>query len=106
MYKDFPDSPVAKTLRSQCRGPGFNPWSGNLIPYAATKSSHAATKIQHSQINKYIFKIFMYRSLCEHSFLFLMYKCSGVRLLGLMVNICLTLKETFFNLNLVILIRS
>ena len=56
MYKDFPDSPVAKTLRSQCRGPGFNPWSGNLIPYAATKSSHAATKTWHSQIDKYFLK--------------------------------------------------
>ena len=27
--KDFPSGPVAKTLHSQCRGPGFNPWSGN-----------------------------------------------------------------------------
>ena len=26
---DFPGSPVAKTLCSQCRGPRFNPWSGN-----------------------------------------------------------------------------
>ena len=26
---DFPDGPVAKTLHSQCRGPRFNPWSGN-----------------------------------------------------------------------------
>ena len=26
---DFPGGPVAKTLRSQCRGPGFDPWSGN-----------------------------------------------------------------------------
>ena len=29
MSKDFPGSPVAKTLGSQCRGPGFNLWSGN-----------------------------------------------------------------------------
>ena len=28
-FRDFPDGPVAKTLCSQCRGPGFNPWSGN-----------------------------------------------------------------------------
>ena len=27
--RDFPDGPVAKTLSSQCRGPGFDPWSGN-----------------------------------------------------------------------------
>ena len=26
---DFPGGPVAKALHSQCRGPGFNPWSGN-----------------------------------------------------------------------------
>ena len=25
--KDFPGGPVAKTLRSQCRGPRFNSWS-------------------------------------------------------------------------------
>ena len=24
---DFPGGPVAKTTYSQCRGPGFNPWS-------------------------------------------------------------------------------
>ena len=27
--RDFPGAPVAKTSRSQCRGPGFDPWSGN-----------------------------------------------------------------------------
>ena len=26
---DFLGGPVAKTLYSQYRGPGFNPWSGN-----------------------------------------------------------------------------
>ena len=26
---DFPGGPVAKTPRSQCRGPGFDPWLGN-----------------------------------------------------------------------------
>ena len=26
---DFPGGPVAKTLTSQCRGPRFDPWSGN-----------------------------------------------------------------------------
>ena len=25
----FPGGPVAKTLLSQCRGPRFDPWSGN-----------------------------------------------------------------------------
>ena len=27
--EDFPGGPVAKTLSSQCRGSGFNSWSGN-----------------------------------------------------------------------------
>ena len=29
MDGDFPGGPVAKTPCSQCRGPGFDPWSGN-----------------------------------------------------------------------------
>ena len=36
--------PVAKTLHSQCRAPGFDPWTGNQIPHAANKGSHAKTK--------------------------------------------------------------
>ena len=28
---DFPGGPVADTLHSQCRGPGFNPWSENYV---------------------------------------------------------------------------
>ena len=27
--RDFPGGPVAKTPCSQCRGPRFDPWSGN-----------------------------------------------------------------------------
>ena len=27
--RDFPGGTVDKTLHSQCRGPGFDPWSGN-----------------------------------------------------------------------------
>ena len=42
--RDFPGSPVAKTLLFQCREPGFDPCSGNYIPHAVTKSSHATTK--------------------------------------------------------------
>ena len=42
---DFSDGPVAKTLGSQCTGSRFDPWSGNYIP-------HAATKTWHSRINK------------------------------------------------------
>ena len=26
---DFSSGPVAKTLHTQCRGPGFDPWLGN-----------------------------------------------------------------------------
>ena len=33
----FPGGPVAKLLCFQCRGPGFDPWSGNWIPYAEIK---------------------------------------------------------------------
>ena len=59
--RDFPGGPVAKTLCSQSMGPGFNPWSGNLMSYAATKSSHAATKTQCSQINKFLKKDYKIR---------------------------------------------
>ena len=34
-------------LHSQCRGPGFDPWSGNQIPYGTTKTSAA------KQVTKY-----------------------------------------------------
>ena len=42
--RGFPVGLVAKTSCSQCRGPGFGPWSENLIPHAETKSFHATTK--------------------------------------------------------------
>ena len=41
---ELPGGPVAKTLRSQCTGPWFNPWSGNEIPHPATKSLHGTAK--------------------------------------------------------------
>ena len=61
---NFPGGPMAKTPHSQCRGPGFDPWSGNQVPHAKTKSSHtttnkilrATTKTLHSQINDFFFK--------------------------------------------------
>ena len=49
---DFPGGPVAKIPWSQCRGLGFNPWSGEEAPKDPTKTSHAATKTQASQINE------------------------------------------------------
>ena len=61
--RDLPGGPVAKTPCSQCRGPGFNPWSGNWIPHAATKSLPATVKVEepaatetlNSQINIVLF---------------------------------------------------
>ena len=37
-FEDFPGGSAAKALHSQYRGPGFDPWSGNKIPHATTKS--------------------------------------------------------------------
>ena len=33
----LPDGPVAETPRSQSKGPGFDPWSGNWISKGPTK---------------------------------------------------------------------
>ena len=48
--KNFPGETVSKTPCSQ-RGPGFDPWSGNWIPPASTKSLHSTTEdpTQHSE---------------------------------------------------------
>ena len=47
----LPGGPVAKTSCSQCRGPGFNPWSKNLIPHASTKTD-AAKEINILKLKK------------------------------------------------------
>ena len=44
--QDFPGGPMVKTLCSPCRGPRFNPWSGNQSLQAATKSLYAKTNIE------------------------------------------------------------
>ena len=62
-FRDLPGGPVAETLCSPCRGPGFNPWSETWIPHAATKSlpatmkvaDPAATETLYSQINIVLF---------------------------------------------------
>ena len=36
--RDSPGGPVTKTLSSWCRSAGFDPWLGNWIPHAATKT--------------------------------------------------------------------
>ena len=41
--QDLPGGLVAKTPRSQCRGPGFHPW-WNQVPRAATKSSRVTSE--------------------------------------------------------------
>ena len=38
---DFPGGPVAKTPCSWCKGPGFNPRSGNYFPHATIKTLHS-----------------------------------------------------------------
>ena len=42
--QNFPGGPVVGTPPYQFRGPEFYPWSGNKIPYSATKSLYAAPK--------------------------------------------------------------
>ena len=58
---DFPGSPVVKMPHFQCRGPRFNPWSGNFPTcHNYIKNSHVwlrpeftcVTKTCSSQINK------------------------------------------------------
>ena len=44
-FRNFPGGPVAKTLCPQCRGPGFNPWSGNWIPLATTETKYSQIDI-------------------------------------------------------------
>ena len=53
----LPGGPAVKTLRSQCRGPGFGPWSGELDPACQLrvlvlqlKIPHATTKTWCSQV--------------------------------------------------------
>ena len=45
-YKDFPGGPRAKNPSSQCRGPGFHPWSGNKIPLTATTKDPTSLNIR------------------------------------------------------------
>ena len=40
----LPGGPVAKTPCSKCRGPGFDPWSGNLSSHATTKDPTGQSK--------------------------------------------------------------
>ena len=42
LLRGLPGDAVAKIPHFQCTGPAFDPWSGNKIPCATTKSSHVA----------------------------------------------------------------
>ena len=44
LRENFLGGLVAKTPSSQCREPGFDPWSGNYIPHAPSKSLQAPIK--------------------------------------------------------------
>ena len=50
---DFLGGPVAKTPHSQCRGPRFNPWSGNWshVSQRRSKILCASTETWRNQIN-------------------------------------------------------
>ena len=52
--RDFPGGPVAKAPGAQCRGPRFNPWSGNKILSAATKDPKGHNQ-DPVQPNKYMY---------------------------------------------------
>ena len=43
--RGFFGGPGAETPCSRCRGPGFDPWSGNQISHVIAKSSSATTEI-------------------------------------------------------------
>ena len=45
---------MAESPRSQCKGPGCDPWSE--IPLATTKSLHATTKARSSQVKYNVLK--------------------------------------------------
>ena len=55
--EDFPGGRVVKVPSSQGMRPRFDTWLENKIPHASDGSSHAATKIQRSQINEIFKKI-------------------------------------------------
>ena len=56
----LPGDPVAKTLSSQCRGPGIDPWLGNMLQLTVhmleLKTPCATTKTQCSKKKKKVCK--------------------------------------------------
>ena len=51
--RDLPGGPVAKTSRFQCRGLGFNPWSGTRSHMPQLKIPHAAMKTEDPEYCNY-----------------------------------------------------
>ena len=43
---------MAETLGSQCREPGFDPWSGNSIPYATARDRACHSEDQRSRVSQ------------------------------------------------------
>ena len=50
--RDFPGHPVVKTLCFQCKGLGFDPWSGNYIPQHSQKKKKNLPMDSHNTQNK------------------------------------------------------
>ena len=77
--RDFPADSVAKTPCSQCRGPGFDPWSGNQIP-RATANTQCSQRNAFLKVNICLYLFFFFAStyaFSSHSLLILIYirKC-------------------------------
>ena len=56
--RDFPGHPTVKTWHAQCRGHGFNPWSGNQHPACSTawhlkKKKKEATPVKSSDLQPF-----------------------------------------------------
>ena len=63
LKRDFSGGPVIKTPCFQCRGPGFDPWSGKYIPHAQVrvyvpqpKKKKKKKKPNAAKINKFFLK--------------------------------------------------
>ena len=58
--RDFPGGPVVQTLCFQCRGHGFNPWSGNLdpcMPHSVAKIKLIRNKGQNNNKDEVVYHL-------------------------------------------------
>ena len=58
--RNFPSSPVVKTLYLQCRRNGFDPWPGNYDPHAM-RCSQKKTKQTYVCVCIVLFQITFYK---------------------------------------------